>query len=252
MAKRITLSVIIIARNDQKHLPACMASVAWADEIIVIDNESEDRTAAVAKKHGARVYSVKGLDFSQLRNVGAKRARGEWLLYIDTDETVTPELKKEIIETIQLFDPKTSPKAFFIKRINYYLGHRWPYQDKMQRLLWKRALIEWHGALHESPKVKGETVTLDEPLIHKTHRTLDEMVEKTNKWSVMEADLRVRAKHPPVTWWRMARVFLTGFFGSFFGQAGYRAGTVGLIESMYQGYSMFITYGKLWEKQERQ
>jgi len=75
------------------------------------------------------------------------------------------------------------------------------------------------------------------------------MVAKTNEWSVVEARLRLDAHHPPVVWWRLVRVMITGFWESFVRNGGWRAGTVGFIESIYQGYSMFITYAKLWEMQ---
>ncbi|MCX6791872.1 MAG: hypothetical protein NT149_02440, partial [Candidatus Gottesmanbacteria bacterium] len=73
-----------------------------------------------------------------------------------------------------------------------------------------------------------------------------------NEWSRLEANLRLDAHHPPVVWWRLLRVMTTGFSSSFFAQGGWRAGTMGWIESIYQGFSMFITYAKLWEVQQKQ
>jgi hypothetical protein len=77
------------------------------------------------------------------------------------------------------------------------------------------------------------------------------MVQKTNSWSDIEARLRLEANHPPVSWWRIIRVMITGFVNSYFSQQGWRAGTVGFIESIYQAYSIFITYAKLWELQQK-
>jgi hypothetical protein len=88
-------------------------------------------------------------------------------------------------------------------------------------------------------------------LKHDTHRSLEEMVAKTNEWSEIEAELRKSAHHPLISWWRLLRVTVTGFWNSFILQGGWRAGTVGWIESMYQGFSLFITYAKLWEMQEK-
>ncbi len=114
----------------------------------------------------------------------------------------------------------------------------------------KSALMEWYGALHETARMKGAIGRLDAPLVHRTHRTLEEMVAKTNTWSKTEARLRYDANHPPVVWWRLLRVMTTAFWDSFIWQGGWKAGTVGWIESIYQAFSMFITYAKLWEKQQ--
>lgn len=120
----------------------------------------------------------------------------------------------------------------------------------MHRFFKKEALAGWHGQLHETARVKGKVETITEPLVHMTHRTIEEMVVKTNEWSETEARLRLDARHPPVVPWRLMRVWLTGFWDTY-SHGGWKAGTVGMIESIYQGFSMFITYAKLWELQQK-
>ena len=240
------LSVVVITRNEEARIAQCLSSLAWADEIVVIDNGSTDSTREIAKKKGAVVVSLGDVhDFAKLRNIGKEKARGEWLLYIDADEVVTPELAKEIQKVTH------PPVLYTIHRKNFYLGQPWPFEEKIFRLFHTSALKEWHGVLHESPRVEGEAGELRAPLLHYTHRTLEEMVAKTNEWSVAEAKLRFDAGHPPVVWWRFLRVMLTAFFDSFISQGGWRAGVVGWIESIYQAFSLFITYAKLWELQQR-
>ena len=244
---KTAISAVILAKNEQSRIEKCLASISWADEILVIDNGSTDKTEVIAKRLGAKVVEATGHDFSQLRNLGKEKANGEWILYIDADEIVPDALHREILEHIK----SERLVAFYIRRKNYYLGHPWPYQDKMQRLFLKSALRGWYGAVHETATVNGPVGTLAHPLEHYTHRTLEEMLAKTNEWSQTEAKLRLGANHPPMTWWRLLRVMVTGFFESYIGQGGWRAGTVGLIEGVYQGYSMFITYAKLWEMQQK-
>lgn len=239
------ISAIIIAKNEAPRIAACLTSVSWVDEIIVIDNGSADKTMDIAKKHGATVISSKEHNFANLRNIGRDSARGEWILYVDADEVVTPQLAKEIQNVTR------PPDSYAIYRKNFYLGQPWPFEEKILRLFHTSALKEWYGELHESPRVKGEVGTLHAPLLHDTHRTLGEMVAKTNEWSEVEAILRLRAGHPPVVWWRFIRVMLTAFFDSFIRQGGWKAGTVGWIESIYQAFSIFITYAKLWELQQK-
>lgn len=242
------LSAIVITRNEEARLPMCLEHLSWVDEIIVVDNGSTDSTPSIAKKYRAIMITEKTGDFSVLRNAGAKSSHGTWLLYVDADETVNPSLRDEILALIK---DNPSDVAFFIPRQNYYMGHLWPAQDGMVRLIRKDALIGWKGIVHEHAQVEGTVGELHNYFIHDTHRGLAEMVAKTNEWSVVEAQLRLDHHHPPVSWWRLLRVMATAFFDSFVRQGGWRAGTVGWIESVYQAFSMFITYAKLWELQQK-
>ena len=247
MSQKKLISAIIIARNEATRLPTCLENLTWADEIIVIDNNSSDATAAVAKKYHACVISALATSFSALRDIGAVQARGLWLLYVDADEIVSSKLHEEIVSVTR----ESKDAAYFIPRENYYLGTHWPSRDGMIRLIRKDALIRWEGALHEHAVVNGAVGRLHNYFIHTTHRTLEEMVAKTNEWSDEEARLRYDAHHPPISWWRLFRVMITAFWDSFIRQGGWKAGVVGWIESIYQAFSMFITYAKLWELQQK-
>lgn len=246
------ISAVILAKNEEERIEKCLSSLSWVDERIVIDNGSSDKTIEVAKKHHVKVIKDTSEDFSKLRNNGKDVASQEWLLYVDADEQVPDELRQKIVSIIAAFDKEKGPFGYFIKRKNFYLGHPWPSMDKMHRFFWKKALVRWEGKLHETAIVDGPVDTIYEPLLHDTHRTLEEMVEKTNAWSNTEAKLRLDVMHPPVVWWRFLRVMTTAFWNSFITQGGWRAGTVGWIESTYQAFSAFITYGKLWELQQKE
>ncbi len=243
------VTAVVIAKNEEPRITECLKRLAWTDERIVIDNGSTDRTITLAKRQRARVVRIKERNFSLLRNRGKREAHSSWILYVDADEWVTDDLQEEILKTVSNYKPG-APIAYYIQRKNYYLGALWPTKDKMQRLFLKSALCGWKGIVHETAEVVGETGVLKEPLVHRTHRTLEEMVAKTNEWSQMEAELRFASGHPPVVWWRLIRVIMTGFYRSFIGEDGWKAGTIGWIESIYQAFSMFITYAKLWELQK--
>jgi len=246
MNQKNTCSVIIIAKNEADRVISCIEHAQFAQEIILVDNGSTDDTRKLAQSHHAIVVALDGKNFSALRMLGANTAKSEWLLYIDADETITPELVEEIQEKMH-----GEKNAYFIPRINYYLGHRWPAKDKMVRLIRKSALRVWVGELHEHAEINGEIGEMKNALLHDTHRTLREMIEKTNEWSETEARLRIEAHHPPMTWWRFIRVMWSAFWYSFIRQGGWRAGISGWIESIYQAFSMFITYAKLWELQQK-
>lgn len=245
----VRLSAIIIAKNSAEMIGECFESVRFCDEIIVVDGHSTDKTVEISKALGAVVVEGSPTDFSKQRMVGLQKAKGEWVLYVDTDERVSQELAKNILETFDYFDSRVS--VYKVQRKNFYLGnHAWPKIEKLERFFRKKDLTSWYGQLHESPSFTGLTGELDGYLFHYTHRDLFSMLVKTNLWSEIEAKLRFDANHPPVVWWRFFRVFLTGFWDSFIVQRGFAVGTAGLIESVYQGFSMFVTYAKLWEMQQ--
>lgn len=246
--KQNNISAVIIAKNEQEVIGECIESLKWCDEIIVIDSKSTDKTTTIAKEKGATVFIHDFADFSTQRTVGQEIATGEWILYIDADERVSDELKREIINLIE------SPKehAYKLKRKNYYMGKEWPGEEYLERLFIKKYLKGWRGLVHETPIVDGSIGALEGPLYHYTHRTLEAMLQKTIIWSSVEANLIYKSNHPPITWWRLIRVSKTGFFRSYISQKGYSVGTIGLIESIYQGFSMFITYAKVWELQNHE
>lgn len=243
------LSAIIIAKNAENLIVDCIESVEFVDEVIVVDNNSTDRTIEIAKKLKAKVVKEDTNDFAKQRNTGLRQAKSDWVFYIDTDERVTPELAREIQKEIE---ENKEYAAFRVTRQNFYLGnHPWPKQEHLERLFKKSKLKEWYGALHESPRVEGKMGDLGGVLLHYTHRDLTSMLQKTIQWSQVEAQLRFDAHHPPMTWWRFFRVMVTGFYDSYIRQQGYQAGVVGIIESIYQSFSMFVTYARLWELQQK-
>ncbi|MBI2420755.1 MAG: glycosyltransferase family 2 protein [Candidatus Levybacteria bacterium] len=244
----IKISAIIITKNAENLIADCIDSLSFCEEVIVVDSKSEDRTREIATKMGAKVFEYDSSDFSKMRNFGLKMASGEWIMYVDSDERVTPSLREEITKSTN--NPTNKYVGFRIKRKNFYFGnHEWPYIEHLERVLKKDKLEGWYGRLHESPKVKGDVGTLEGYLLHYTHRNLTSMVNKTIEWSKIEAELRYNAGHPKMTWWRFSRVMLTAFLDSYVRQGGWRVGVVGLIESMYQSFSIFVTYARLWEMQ---
>lgn len=246
------ISTIILTKNSENNIADCIDSVKQlSGEIIVVDDGSTDRTIDLVKHLGCKVFNFQAESFSEKRNFGMKKAKYKWIFYIDEDERVTPELEENILRVVEKEDKKVA--AYRVKRRNFYLGkNEWPYIEKLERLFNKSLLKEWFGELHETARVDGEISELDGYLEHYTHQNLGKMVEKTAKWSAIEAELRFKSNHPRMSAWRFFRVMVTAFYGSYFKQKGYRAGTAGLIESIYQSFSMFITYARLWELQNRQ
>lgn len=249
------ISAIVIAKNEENMIADCLDSVSFCDEIVVVDGGSDDRTAEVAKRMGANVFTFKSDDFSKLRNFGLSKARYEWVLYADADERMTEELRREINHLIIDNGRVEKLNAYFLHRKNFYFGsskkNEWPHIEKLERFFRKDKLKGWRGELHERPIIYGKIGELDGYLLHYTHRDLTSMLNKTIKWSKVEAELRLKSNHPKIVWWRFLRVMFTAFFDWYIRQKGWKTGTVGLIESIYQMFSMFITYARLWEIQNK-
>jgi glycosyltransferase involved in cell wall biosynthesis len=246
----IKISAVILAKNAENLIADCIDSVSFCDEIIVIDDYSTDRTSDIVKMMGGSVYPYSSESFAKKRNLGLKKAKGKWVLYLDVDERLSLELKESIKKITE--SKRDNYSAYRLKRQNYYLGNNpWPKIEKLERLFKKTKLEEWYGELHESARVDGPIGDVEGGVIkHYTHQDLTGMLDKTILWSKIEAELRLKSDHPKMSWWRFFRVMLTAFYDSYIKQKGYRVGTAGFIESMYQAFSMFITYARLWELQQ--
>lgn len=240
------IDVIILTNNEENVIEDALKSVKdWTKNIFVIDAGSNDKTLEIAKKYNAKIISHKFLDFSQQRNFAIKQASSSWVMYLDADERVTTEFKKEVIEKIN----SGGKEGFKVKRKTYYYGRDWGLEDEVARVFKVDKFDKWSGVVHETAHINGELGLIQSPIEHFTHRNLEQMLNKTNNWSEFEAKLRFDSNHPPMRGWRFIRVMCSEFARSYFKEKGYRNGTYGLIEAIYQSYSMFITYAKLWEMQ---
>lgn len=253
------LSIIILAGNEEKMIIDCLKSCNWADEIILVAANSTDNTINLAQATISSIKIIKTKDeynknFSKWRNLGYKNATKDWILYIDADERITPQLKQEIINKIDL---KDNPISYYsIPRANHYLGKRvyfgGSYPDYVKRLYNKNYFKGYKGILHEEPIVTGPTEHLKSDLLHYTHRDLTSMVNKTLAWTDMEAQALFQNNHPPVVWWRFIRMMLTKIWERLIVQKMWRDGTVGWISVLFETFDTFLIYARLWEIQQKQ
>ncbi|QQS38657.1 glycosyltransferase family 2 protein [Candidatus Woesebacteria bacterium] len=253
MTNKTKLSVVIIAKNEQSKIVDAIESAGFADEVIVIDNYSSDLTSEVSRRAGAKVYEKAKGDFNRLRDEGKKKAKGEWLFYLDCDERITDDLKKEMLSIVtdtQLrFTAYAVPRKNIIFGKEFRFGGQWP--DYQHRLFRKSALKKWVGNVHERPVFDGELSYLSNHLIHLKHDNLSDMMAKTNKWSEIEAKLMFDAHHPPMNIVRFFTATMREAWSVFILKQGFRDKTEGVIYSLFQIYSRFTSYAKLWEMQER-
>ena len=244
------LSIVVITKNEEKMITACLESVKWADELIIFDNGSTDRTLEIAKKYTANIFSYEGQDYAELRNLAFSKTKGDWVLYIDADERVLTTLKEEILEVMK----SSRYAAYAIRRTNIILGeevHYGPYKDDLMiRMVRKDAFKSWEGKIHEHLNFEGQLGYFGQSVLHLTHRNMDQIVLKSLYWSNFDAALRIEAHHPQMSSWRFLRILGTELFQQGIARKGFFNGTVGTIDALLQTFSMVMSYIRLWELQQ--
>ena len=199
------LSAVVITKNETERIKACLESIKWADEIIVMDNGSGDRTLEIAGEYTEKIFRSNLGDFSSIRNLATEKASGDWVLFVDADERVLEPLRKEIEVMISF----SEFSAYAISRKNVVFGKEvkygpfWP--DWVIRLLRKSNFEGWIGNIHEQPKFRGKLGYSKNSLLHLTHRSLDQIVQKSLEWSKIDAKLRLDSRHPKMSGWRFLR-----------------------------------------------
>lgn len=181
------ISAIILTKNEEKNIEECLKTLGWAEEILVIDDNSEDRTVEIAKKYKARVITHPLNDnFSAQRNFALEKAKGEWVFFIDADERVSPTLRTEILNAIKNNDFN----GFIIKREDKIWGqvikHGENAKVKLIRL-GKRDKGKWEKPVHEEWRIKEPIGKLQTPLSHLPHQSIKEFVSEINYYSTLRA-----------------------------------------------------------------
>ena len=248
MKQKIT--AILIAKNEESMLANCLETLAWVDQLIVIDNGSTDTTSQIAENFGAKVIHFEHSSFARLRNEALKQVKTDWLIYIDPDERVTPVLAKEILVQIET----DGADVLSMKRHNICYGRKFSHggweNDIVTRVFNKKSLKEWKGKVHEAPIYEGRKVRLRTALIHLTHRNTTQGLNKTIQWTKIEAELLFKANSPRVNFFTLLRKGFMEFFRRAVIKQGYKDGLAGLIESMVQGINKILIYIQLWELQQ--
>ena len=248
---KLSAILFIYWPEEEDYVEACLKTISWADEIVVIDNGASAKTISVVKKYTDKIFWSDSDSFATRHSLGKEKASGDWLFYIDADERISKKLQLEIQKELE----NPSADAYQVCRINYFLGKEVRFGDRfpdyLARLFKKDRLVNWEGEIHESSKINGKTSNLQGPLYHLTHRDIYSMMEKTMNFQEYEARLRFKANHPPITGCRLLRVFTTELFTRLVRYQGWRGGTEGWIDGIFQSFSLFIAYARLWELQRK-
>jgi glycosyltransferase involved in cell wall biosynthesis len=240
------LSTITLARDEEANIVECLESLAWADErIVLLDPRTQDRTAELARAAGASVHERPFVNFADQHQAALALPRHDWVLSVDADERVTPALAAEIRQVIE----RPSPVGWWVPRHNIIWGrqirHTGWYPDYQLRLMRRScARYDPEREVHELVILDGEAGYLEQALVHYNYRTVGEFLQKTGRYTVLEAGILHKAG-VPVRWRSLVGQPLREFWRRYVSLRGYRDGGHGLLLSLLMAYYRGLTYWRL-------
>jgi glycosyltransferase involved in cell wall biosynthesis len=250
--RRATLSVAIITLNEEANLPRTLASVAWADEIVIVDSGSTDATRAIAQSYQARFVTEPWRGFAAQKNFALSLATSEWVLSLDADESVTPELAAAIQKSLAAPPLET---AFALRRRNYFLGrwirHGGYYPDPKLRLFPRDQAGFQESPVHETASFAGRIDTLDGDLLHHAYPTLAGYLEHMQRYSILGAGMAIARGRTGRSWFGFLDGVLLNplatFVYNYVVRAGFLDGREGLLLHLYHSAYVSWKYAKAWE-----
>lgn len=249
MGRRLPISVVMIARNEEQNLPRSLGSVRdWVEELVVVINDCEDQTAHVAGEFGARVIEHAWSSYVDQKNFAIAQANAPWILSLDADEEVSPELRAEIESVIDSLPPRIHALRF--PRLNRFLG-RWMkhgdwYPDMLIRLF-RRGSGRFTGTfIHEKLCVEGEVLTLSSDLLHYPYDSMGKQIDKISHFANYFAAERILKQKK---WGLSETLFrpLWRFFRAYILRRGFLDGFPGFYLAVETAFSTFARYGRLYE-----
>lgn len=243
------LTVVLTTLNEERNIDRCLGSVRWADEIVVVDSFSTDRTVECAKKYTQKVFQHEYPGSSRQVERGIQYATGEWILVIDADEEVTPPLAEEI-RRVAAADPPVSgyeilrrPRAF-----GRWIEHGGWFPDYQFRLFRKDRYRVNHQEVHGGFEPEGPKEKIEALLLHHTYDTIFSYVEKMNDYTSLQVSNKLR-DNPGATarWSNLVLNPLSHFLRMFISRRGYRDGMHGFVLALLDAVYSMLLYAKLWE-----
>lgn len=242
------ISASIIVFNEEDNIDELCESISWVDEIVIVDSYSTDRTKEIAARYTPNVFDHEFKGYKDKHEFADAQTTGDWILWMDADERVTPELRQEIIA---LKDREDKPDGFEIPRKTWFAGkwirHSGWYPDYQMRLYRKDGSY-WDGvAPHETARVRGRVERLNNPILHNTKRDLSEYHRTIDSYTTLAAEALDRSE-ASVSGASIVVKSISGFVRTYFVKQGFRDGFQGLLIAFFTAYGVFLKYAKLWER----
>jgi glycosyltransferase involved in cell wall biosynthesis len=242
------VSVVVVTLNEEERLRPCLESVAWADEIVVVDAESGDKTVQLAREFTDRVVVRPWPGYAAQKNFGLEQATGDWILSLDADEEVPRELREEVLAALEAGGPHA---GYQIPRRNIVWGrwirHGGLYPDWQLRLFRRGQGRFVTRAVHESVDVAGTVGRLRNPLLHRSYRDVADFLARADRYSTLAAEEWVRSGRPA----RATDLVLRPagrFLSMYLARGGFLDGWRGFLLAVLYAYYVFIRSAKIWER----
>ncbi|KKQ55400.1 MAG: glycosyl transferase [Candidatus Woesebacteria bacterium GW2011_GWC1_38_13] len=248
------ISVSIITLNEEKYLEKCLQSVKGiADEIVVVDSGSTDKTLDIAKKFSAKVYFRKFDNYANQKNYAVEKCTGDWILSMDGDEEIEDDLLKEVKS--EILNPKSEINGYSIPRKNIIFGKfirytRWQPELDRHIWLWKKDLGKWMGDVHEEVVVEGRVGKLKHAKIHHQYETVRDFFEMMNRYSEIDASERVKNGRK-YSHFRFLFDPIYNFLVRYFYRLGFLDGWRGFVLSYLMAVYHLIVWVKVGENKIR-
>ena len=245
------LTVIVPTFNVEEILDACLASVTWADEILVVDSLSTDGTLEIARRYTSRIIQREYINSASQKNWAIPQATHRWVMVLDSDEQVTPALREEIRALLRT-EPAHS--GYVLRRVNHFLGRRIRFggwgRDRVLRL-WDRTKGRYQEKeVHAEVEVNGSVSALKHPLTHDTFRSWDSYMGKIDRYTSWSADEYLKKNRRATV---LDLVFRPAgrFVKRYIIQLGFLDGVPGLMITGMDTWAVFLKYARLWERSRR-
>ncbi len=248
------LSVVVITYNEERAIERCLGSIRGAGEIIVVDSFSSDATIERARKFAPVIIQHEYDGDIRQRMRGFERAGGEWLLYIDADEELSPALREEILRTIA--SPQARDGYLLTREVRAFgkwIRHGGWYPDRTLRLFRRGRFAPEYAEVHGGFTVQGEPGLLEAPLYHYTYDSIEEYLSKMNDYTSLQVADRLKAQ--PSTRAVLGKILFSPashFFRKYFVNRGYRDGFAGFLLAVLGGLYTLALYAKVWEYRLRE
>ncbi|RJR15668.1 glycosyltransferase family 2 protein [Candidatus Microgenomates bacterium] len=247
---KLDLSIIILTQNESSSIERCLNSIRWCDDIILIDNSSDDtlhKAHKLLSKNQLRVFrKSEAHDFAALRNFGLKKAKHEWILFLDADEEVSQKLCKELDSRLLGNDNRVN--GYYLKRKDYFLG-KWLRHGETGNIkllkLGKKSAGVWQRRVHETWQINGSIQELTSPLLHYPHPTTSEFLSHINRWTTLDAQ-EFYAQGRRVSFWEIVAYPTGKFLQNYLIKLGFLDGMPGLILALMMSFHSFLTRAKLY------
>lgn len=245
---REKLTIIIPTFNVEKIIRDCLESVKWADEIIVCDSFSTDTTLEICREFTEKIIQHEYINSALQKNWAIPQASNEWVMIVDSDEIVTPELRDEIIEILKT--GVNTYSGFRVPRRPFFLGKEIKYAgwtpDLNLRLFQKSKGKYEEKEVHADVKVSGSVANLKNALVHYSFPSISHCINKWNRYAGWEA-VEMKKNNRSFSWFDLLLRPPMIFFLLYFIRKGYREGTRGFFISVFTAFYYFLKFAKLWE-----